>query len=331
MKHILYCLIFIGGWSFQFVIAQEASEQENSIEVIRAGIPHDALYALEMDGDWGLAVGNFGLMLETSDGGASWKELPSMTTKALLGISKSGEEVLVSGQQGLLLKRDNSGDWSMMESGLEARLLNIAFTSKLMIAVGEFGFIGRSTDGGASWETVGLDWNRFNDEGYEPHLYDAVIQGDGTILIAGEFGLILRSTDGGKTFDAAARGEQSVFDIHMAADGTKIGYAVGQEGLVLKTSDSGLSWSKLKKVTNSNLLGVWSGHDEVVITGIRELLRSSDGGVSFSSGSNDIQIGRTWFQGVGAGTADSNSGAGLVKEESILVVGHQGTIARLTK
>jgi len=313
-------------------------ESDEAIHVIRSGIPHDALYALEMEANWGLAVGNFGLMLETSDGGDSWALLPPIqdangeTVKsALLAIARDGENVIVTGQQGLVVTRQGAEGWEVQDSGLDSRLLNVDTAQGLTMAVGEFGFIGRSVDGGKSWKQVSVNWERFNDEGYEPHLYDVVIQADGVVLIAGEFGLILRSTDKGINFDAASRGEQSVFDIHMAEDGTRNGYAVGQEGLVLKTSDAGASWIQLPKTTNANLLGVWNGHDEVVITGIRELLRSSDGGSTFQSGQTDIQIGRNWFQGVASGTAEKNSGVGVLAKESVYIVGHQGSIARIVK
>ena len=316
-----------------------AGEGSSAIEVIRTGIPHDSLYDLEMDGEWGMAVGNFGLLLSTSDGGESWDVLPPIqdadgqTLKgAFLAISKDGDSIILSGQQGLVVTKEGGGEWEVQNSGLEARLMNVDSAEGLTMAIGEFGFIGRSEDGGKSWEQVIVDWSRFNDEGYEPHLYDVVVQPRGHVLIAGEFGLILRSTDGGKTFNAAARGEQSVFDIHLASDGTSNGYAVGQEGLILKTLDKGKSWKQLDKTTNANLLGVWSGHDEVVITGIRELLRSSDGGSSFTSGKSDIQIGRTWYQGVASGSSQKSSGvSGVLAEESVYIVGHQGSIARITQ
>jgi len=309
-----------------------------AINVLRTGIPHDSLYDLEMDDNWGMAVGNFGLMLETIDGGGSWNLVPPIKRAdggslkvALLAIARDGENVIVTGQQGLVVTRAGSEAWQVQDTGLDARLLNVDSADGLTMTVGEFGFIGRSTDGGKSWEQVIINWERFNDEGYEPHLYDVIIQEQGRVLIAGEFGLVLRSTDGGKTFDAAVRGEQSVFDIHFADDGTNNGFAVGQEGLILKTTDGGASWEQLEKVTNANLLGVWSGHDEVVITGIRELLRSSDGGSSFKSGKSDIQIGRTWFQGVASGAAAKDSAGGAVAEESVFIVGHQGSIARIVR
>ena len=316
-----------------------AGDGNSAIQVLRTGIPHDSLYDLEMEGVWGMAVGNFGLALHTADGGETWDLLPPIKDAngealkvALLAIAKDGDNIIVTGQQGLVVTREGEGEWEVQNSGLDARLLNVDSAGGLTMAIGEFGFIGRSSDGGKSWEQVTVDWGRFNDEGYEPHLYDVVIQPGGRVLIAGEFGLILRSTDGGKTFNAAARGEQSVFDIHLASDGTSNGYAVGQEGLILKTSDGGKSWMQLDKITNANLLGVWSGHDEVVITGIRELLRSSDGGSSFTSGKSDIQIGRTWYQGVASGSSQKSTGvSGVLAEESVYIVGHQGSIARITQ
>ena len=53
-----------------------AGDENSAIEVIRTGIPHDSLYDLEMDGNWGMAVGNFGFALHTADGGETWDVLP---------------------------------------------------------------------------------------------------------------------------------------------------------------------------------------------------------------------------------------------------------------
>jgi len=150
-------------------------------------------------------------------------------------------------------------------------------------------------------------------------------------MIAGEFGLILRSTDGGATLEKAAEGDESIFDIDIARDGSNTGYAVGQEGLVLKTLDAGVTWQRVDADTKANLLGVWSGNGEVVISGIREMLRSSDDGGSFSK-TVDIKIGRTWYQGIAAGVSETQSGAkGFLREQSVYVVGHRATIARVVK
>ncbi|MEQ8662867.1 MAG: YCF48-related protein, partial [Gammaproteobacteria bacterium] len=265
-------------------LSQDNADGEQAIEIVRMGIPHDALYALDMSGEWGLTVGNFGLMLETTDGGATWEIQKPVSKLALLGVVRANKRQVVVGQQGLVMTREDGGEWSVVDSGFSQRLLNVDMNaSGLTFTIGEFGFVARSRDYGATWEEVTLDWNEYNDEGYEPHLYDAIVEDDGTVFIAGEFGLILRSTDGGETWAVMHQGEESVFEMEFAGDGSGTGYAVGQEGLVLRTPDRGLTWQQINVDTNSNLLGVWSGNGEVVVTGIRQMLRSSDDGASFST------------------------------------------------
>ncbi|MGR8921822.1 MAG: WD40/YVTN/BNR-like repeat-containing protein [Gammaproteobacteria bacterium] len=324
---LLLCLGAFGG-----ALAQDGSADQ-AIKVVREGIPHDALYALDMDGENGLAVGAFGLMLETTDGGATWKTLPPKTPLALLGIARAGDRLLVVGQNGIVMTKQGDGDWEMVDSGIEQRLLNVGMNeSGVAVAVGEFGFVSISKDYGNTWgEPTFIDWEQYNEDGYEPHLYDAIVEPDGRMTIAGEFGLILRSSDGGQTWPAMASGDESVFDVHMASDGSRTGFAVGQEGLILKTTDKGDTWQRLDAGTNANLLGVWSGNSEVVVTGIRQMLRSSDGGASWSM-SHDTQIIRTWFQGVDAGVSETPTGeTGFLREQSVYVVGHRGTVARVVK
>ena len=310
--------------------AQEATDADASIEILRTGIPHDALFALEMTGEWGMAIGNYGLMVETNDGGVTWNVLPSKTRLALLGIAHVGDHRLIVGQSGYVLARTGDEDWREVDSGLSARLLNVAMNeSGFVIAVGEFGFLARSRDHGATWEATPIDWTQFNDDDYEPHLYEVIVNDDGSVMIAGEFGLILRSADGGDTWTAVAGGDESVFDIDLANDGSNTGYAVGQEGLLLKTSDNGLSWERLESGTNSNLLGVWAGQSEVVTVGIRTLLRSSDDGATFIA-AEDYAVIRTWFQGVDAGVTEVKAGdKGFLRQQFVYIVGHRGTIAKV--
>ncbi|MGB1884908.1 MAG: WD40/YVTN/BNR-like repeat-containing protein [Gammaproteobacteria bacterium] len=309
-----------------------AQDAGDAIEIVRQGIPHDALFALEMSGEWGLAVGAFGLMLETNDGGNSWNLIAPKTPAALLGVDKAGDRQIIVGQGGLVMTRDGDADWTVVDTPFEQRLLNVALAeSGRAVAIGEFGFIALSDDAGATWRTVTPNWEDYNEDGYEPHLYDAEIQADGTMLIAGEFGLVLRSTDNGETWPAVASGDQSVFDMHFARDGSNTAYAVGQEGLVLRSNDSGGSWARIDVGTSANLLGVWSGNGEVVISGIREMLRSSDDGASFTK-TEDIKIIRHWFQGIAAGVAETKSGdEGFLRAQNVYVVGHKATIGRVTQ
>lgn len=330
---VITSLLLMGVTSNNLMAAHHGEVDAGAIEVLHSGIPHDALFAIGMSEDWGIAVGNFGLMLETSNGGSSWELVAPMTKKALFGIAHNESSQIIVGQEGTVMTRKTGGDWVVTESGLTERLLNVGMNANgLAITIGEFGFMAKSTDAGATWERLVVDWEQFNDEGYEPHLYSAIVKDDGTIFVSGEFGLIMKSTDGGKTFTAQHRGDKGVFDVQFSTDGKNVGYAVGQEGLVLKSVDDGETWETLSIESNANLLGVWSGEGEVVITGIRELLRSGDGGASFT-GTTDVAIGRTWYQGVAAGVTESVMMQGerkvTMREQTIYIVGHQGSIAKV--
>lgn len=300
-----------------------------AVEIVRTGIAHDALYDLDMNGDKGLAVGNFGLMLESADSGATWTVTPPVTEQALLGIATAGDRQIVVGQAATVLTRVGDGAWEKLDNDLGLRLLNVDMNANgLVFAVGEFGAIVRSRDNGKSWESITVDWMQYNDEGYEPHLYDVIIKDENNIVVTGEFGLILWSEDGGDTFVARHQGEESIFAIDLDAEGTGTGWAVGQDGEVLRSQDDGMTWQNVDAGSAANLLGVWSGQGEVVIVGIRELLRSSDDGETWRR-TDDIKVVRTWYQGIDAGVAEVEADNGFLRTQIVYVAGYNATISRI--
>ena len=325
-KHVLLWTLLSVAIGFTNVAAEE------SIEVLYTGIPHDSLYDIDINGEMGYAVGNAGLLLVSNDAGATWAEAERMTDQALLCVKSKGDRTLVAGQRGTVMSKTGDGGWETLETPFETRIMKIDFnTSGLIVAVGEFGMIHRSKDGGKSWDDVILDWGQYNDEGYEPHLYDVVVKDDNTVVTVGEFGLILWSDDGGDTFVARHKGDESVFAIYLDAEGTGTGFAVGQDNLVLRSQDGGNSWQKITiEGEDANLLGVWSGQNEVVITGIRTLLRSSDDGESWTH-SEDIQVVRTWYQGVTSGVSEVSAGDGFLRSQAVYIVGQQARVSRVVK
>jgi len=197
------------------------------------------------------------------------------------------------------------------------------------VAVGEFGTILRSKDGGDTWEPKVLDWASYRDDGYEPHIYSVDVQDNGRIVLGAEFAYVLVSEDGGETFTLANKGEKSIFAMHLLPDGS--GYAAGQEGLVMKTSDNGSTWTVLTSGSNANLFGIWaSAQGEIVATGMRALLRSSDGGSTFTS-STDQEVVRNWFVPVAMGEVETKGDAGALVQQVVYVGGHDGVIARVLR
>ena len=323
----MLALAIIGLTPFH-VLAEDATPGASQLAVVRQGIPHDAIYAMIINGKNGLAAGGFGLMLETKDGGATWTNVDSGTDFGLFGIGIAGDHKIVVGQRGTVLLGGADGKWTPATSGTESRLLNVDVNSAgLAIAVGEFGTIMRSKDGGNTWDQRPIDWTAFRDDGYEPHIYAVDVQENGRIVLGAEFAYVIVSDDGGETFSLANKGEKSIFAMHMLPDGT--GYAVGQEGLALKTTDNGATWVGLNTSSTANLFGVWaSSQGEIVATGMRALLRSNDAGATFTS-STDLDVVRNWYVPVAMGQAEFKGDGGAMVQEVVYIAGYMGTIARV--
>lgn len=299
------------------------------IEIVRAGIPHDAFYDIRIDQLGGIAVGAAGTILLTDDGGTTWSQVPPPTPLALLGVALRPGRAIAVGQEGMVLLSDDRRSWRAVATDTQARLLNVDLGEQgLAVAVGAFGTVLRSEDAGETWEPVVIDWTAVNPDGYEPHLYDVIVGTAGRVTIAGEFGLVLLSEDGGRSWQPVHQAQASLFALSLAADGS--GWAVGQDGYVISTGDGGRTWREVKVPSESNLLGVWaSEHGEVVIVGIRALLRSSDGGRSWRA-STAHEVTRGWYLALAAGQRDIKvAERATLVQEVVYAVGNRGIIARV--
>lgn len=289
------------------------------LEVVHQGIVHDALYDVCLDGQSGLAVGLAGTVLTTGDAGLTWQDGSAGVANALLGVSCGKEVSLVVGQTGLIMRKAGDGDWVNVDSGTDQRLLSVsANESGLAVVVGGFGTVLKSSDGGLTWAPLSFDWEAILNDFYEPHVYDVNVSAEGIITLVAEFDLVLRSADQGETWGTVNKGDTSLFAVDFR-DATS-GFAVGQNGKVIKTLDGGLTWTVMPVPTKENLLDVWSSGNQVLVTGIRTLLRSRDDGLNWeviTEGDVTVQ----WYQAL-KGTASGGA-------DSVVMVGHSGRIINI--
>ena len=291
-----------------------------TVTTVSEGIRHDALFGLCMEGEQGIAVGDAGVVLQSEDGGDSWQRQPAFTQSALLDVNCGAGPQLIVGQEGLIFRRDGD-DFTKLDSGSDQRLLAVAANGQgLAIAVGGFGTVLRSTDGGDSWETLAFDWESILNDFLEPHVYAVDVSDDGVITLAGEFALVMRSADGGDTWEVAHKAEASIFGMHFHG---QQGFAVGQDGLLLESSDGGVSWTALEVPTSANMLDVWfSDEGKVIVAGIRELLVSNDGGGSWESSVHEGDFAVGWYQRITSAPQAGSGGA-------VLFAGHGGRIVKM--
>lgn len=299
--------------------AKAASEP---VRLIRHGTAHDALYDVAFEGARGVAVGAFGSVLSTSDGGSSWERqtLP-MSNLALMSVTMRGGKCIAVGQTGLAFTSDDCKAWKRSETGTKARLLAVAVNGQgLAYAIGGFGAVLRSTDWGKTWAPQAIDWSKITPEGAEPHLYDLHIAEDGTVTMVGEFETVLRTSGDGSDWKVLHKGERSLFGLTVGEGGRL--YAVGQSGSFIRSADNGATWESVKTGTGAILTSVeLSGSGKLTASGINAMVASEDGGSTWSPVSSKL-VRNAWFQAM----ASSEGGGG---KRRLLAVGAGGAIIEL--
>ncbi|AXQ27880.1 photosystem II stability/assembly factor-like protein [Solimonas sp. K1W22B-7] len=295
-----------------------AKPAEGPLQVVLAGTVHQALFAIDFGDKLGVAVGAGGEVQESADHGVSWKLAKAPTQLSLLGVGVAGDHAVAVGQSGTVLLRGADGQWAAGTSGSKQRLLAVEINSAgRAVTVGAFGTVLVSDDAGKTWRNAAPAWPEFVPDGMEPHMYAAHVAEDGTLTIAGEFGLILRSADAGATWTALNKGDASLFALQLRDDG--VGYAVGQSGMILRSADGGATWEQRPSGTDALLLGVHAAADgKVVVTAMRDMLVSRDGGGQFSHVKGG-SVNNLWFVDVTQATAGA----------AVLAVGQAGQIVRV--
>jgi photosystem II stability/assembly factor-like uncharacterized protein len=303
-----------------------------TVDVSVSGTPHQAFFSVAFDGDEGIAVGIGGTLLTTRDGGGEWTAENLPTSNALLGVANSNGHGVAVGQMGYIVARDGDGNWVEAAAGTQERLMATDINDAgIAAAVGGFGTVLVSTDGGHSWADGAPVWESLEgggemlSGGFGPNLYAVDVSAQGVITMAGEWGMVLRSDDQGQSWsvlhmgDTAERvADATLFGMHIAGERIIV---VGQEGAVMTSEDSGETWTQVETESNANLLSVaTAGNERMVITGMRDMLISEDGGLSWTQFDGaDIAIG--WYSGAAAPAGG----------DEVFVVGHAGRVLRVGK
>jgi len=295
-----------------------------SAQAVASGIPHDFLYGLSFEGKHGIAVGDHGLLMDTADGGATWRKLDKSGVKdGLFSVVRKSGKCMAAGQQGSIVRSDDCIKWANVPPVTNARMLSIHANSKgNAYAVGEFGALLKSSDWGASWNQLAVDWKSILGTEAEPHLYSVNVGEDGSVIVTGEFELIIRSTDGGLNWGVLHKGERSLFGIHVGENGRML--AVGQEGLILRSVNDGKSWTPIKSGTSAILTDVWSSPDgqDAIAVGIRTVVTSTDSGLTFSP-----EVSKTTTRGMHSAVKGIEGAEGA---RTAFVAGSAGEILKLT-
>lgn len=193
----------------------------------------------------GWAVGHWGAILHTADGGETWSVQRTDTAedRPLFSVHFfDAREGVAVGLWSLVLKtRDGGKTWTPVElpappeGGKADRNLFKLFASargSLFVAA-ERGMVLRSDDHGDTW--------RYLNTGYKGSFWSGTALANGSLLVAGLRGTLYRSTDDGRSWGPVATGSKSSLTDLVAVGGRVVG--VGLDGVQIESTDSGASFS----------------------------------------------------------------------------------------
>ncbi|ATE61244.1 WD40/YVTN/BNR-like repeat-containing protein [Thauera sinica] len=120
------------------------------------------LDVLFLDGKRGFAVGAYGLLLATDDGGERWRVacdlLDDEEDRHIYAIRQLGDTLLLAGEQGLLYRSTDGGaSFARLASPAEGSWFGLVGTGDELLLLGLRGALWRSDDGGAHWHRLPVD------------------------------------------------------------------------------------------------------------------------------------------------------------------------------
>jgi photosystem II stability/assembly factor-like uncharacterized protein len=209
----------------------------------------NTLTAMSFAGSTGYAVGDFGTLLKTTDGGDTWSGTPAGTFSNLTEVQALDATTLVAGG-GCVARLSTDGGASFsriaftpVESSCpdSSRLAAMWFLNAqhgyLILADGS---VFETLNGGTEFATkTALPGSRAAGGRVDPT--DVVFLNDTSGFATTSDGNIYATTDAGVTWKSVSNTNRPVRAITFVTD--KVGYAVGDQSLLLKTTDGGVTWT----------------------------------------------------------------------------------------
>ncbi|WP_227816283.1 WD40/YVTN/BNR-like repeat-containing protein [Nitrogeniibacter aestuarii] len=205
----------------------------------------------------GWAVGHWGAILRTTDGGESWTQqrLDVAEDRPLFAVHfTDAQHGVAVGLWSLVLRTDDGGaHWLPVElpappgERFADRNLFAAFGSgRIFYVAGERGTVLSSHDGGQTWT--------YHMTGYRGSFWTGTAFDDGTVLVAGMRGNVYRSSDGGMQWTEIDSGVRTSLTSIQHLNGETL--AVGLDGVILSSRDEGRTFKVTQQADRQALTAV---------------------------------------------------------------------------
>lgn len=205
----------------------------------------------------GIVVGSSGVILKTTDGGATWAEKTSGTTQILYSVDFFGSNGLAVGAAGVVLISSDFGEtWTSTTYGTTANfdVFFINDTTAFMAASSATtGRLVKTTDAGATW---------INMNSAIPGLTSGTVRSiyfplSSIGYLSTSVGTIFKTTDGGNSWTQSySIGSTTtiIYSVHFANE--LFGAASTTLGRIIVTTDGGANWTLSQTPVTKSLFSV---------------------------------------------------------------------------
>jgi photosystem II stability/assembly factor-like uncharacterized protein len=208
----------------------------------------------------GFIGGQLGTLLKTSDAGTAWSSVNLggySGTVYYIYFETSAKGYLVGSNGGLYKTIDGGNTWTVINTGNTFQYQYVKFQTDNIGYISGYNQIShvsvlkKTTDGGITWTDINTG------AGNAGITAISILNKDTICIIAtyvGGVAQVLRSPDGGNTWTIAAQLSPVAFEYMQFAD-SEVGYISGgnkanNTGTILKTTDSGISWTVMPITSN---------------------------------------------------------------------------------
>lgn len=295
----------------------------------------NSLRGIDFVGSRGYAAGDFGTLLRTDDGGETWEGLPTGITAPLVTVRVIDSNTVVIGGDCALRRSDDGGKtftrlpWTGSDQSCPSPIASFAFPSPSVgYLMTRDGSILRTDDGGQTFSRkTSIPGSQSAGGSRQPT--DIFFTGADTGVVTtsgGGDGKVFQTTDGGNSWTDVATAPETNHSPNglTGLDFTGgAGYAVGENKTLLKSDDSGATWSPqpldgVAGAPSLESIGCASA-TQCLITevGGAQLVRTGDGGNTGSavSPSTEKIFGAAFVSGTRA-VAVGEGGATVVSDNA---------------
>ncbi len=195
------------------------------------------------------AVGEYGQILGTTDGGYNWVFYYAETDQNLYDVDfVDSQDGWLVGNDGVIARTTTGSDWMLQHSqpGVPLRGVDFVNVTNGWAVGGDL--VLKTEDGGSNWESHSVEAGRM--------LQDVAFSDLSRGWVVGNNGYISRSTDGGLTWTTQSSGTGENLQ-SIAARSEQSATVVGSGGIVIATEDGGLTWNpQTTEAPNNYFTGV---------------------------------------------------------------------------